>query len=127
MTSISKDEYIDKLNDIVNECNNIYHNTMKMKSIIVMTSTYNDFGIENDDKDPKFKVGDYVRILKYKSLFAKGCTSNWSKKCFFLIKNVKNTVPWRYLIEDLCREKIVGTICEKELQKTNRIEFIIEK
>ena len=48
-----------------------------------MTSTYNDFGIENDDKDPKFKVGEYVRILKYKSIFAKACTSNWSKKFFF--------------------------------------------
>ena len=83
MTSISKNEYIDKLKDIVNECNNIYHNTMKMQSIIVMTSTYNDFGIENDDKDPKFKVGEYVRILKYKSIFAKACTSNWSKKFFF--------------------------------------------
>ena len=72
MTSISKNVYIDKLDDIVNEYYNIKHRTTKMKPI----NTYIDFGKEVNDNDPKFKVGDHVRISKYKNSFAKGYTPN---------------------------------------------------
>ena len=100
MTSISKNVYIDKLDDIVDEYNNTYHTTIK--------------------------VGDHVRISKYKNIFAKGYMPNWSEEVF-VIKKVKNTVPWTYVINDLNGEEITGTFYEKELQKTNQEEFRIEK
>ena len=72
MNSISKNVYIDKLDDIVNECNNKYHRTIKMKPVDVKNNTYIDSNNEVNDIDPKFKVGDHVRIPKYKDIFAKG-------------------------------------------------------
>ena len=88
MTSISKNVYIDKLDDIVDEYNNTYHRTIKMKPVDVKDNTYIDFKKEVNDKDPKFKVGDRVRISKYKNIFAKGYTPNWSEEAF-VIKEVK--------------------------------------
>ena len=126
MTAISKNLYIDKLDDIVLEYNNIYHRTIKMKSVHVKDNTYIDFETEVNDKDPKFKVGDYVRISKYKNIFAKGYMPNWSEEVFTIGK-IKNTVPWTYVINDLNSEEIIGTFYEKELQKTNQKEFRIEK
>ena len=126
MTSISKNIYIDKLDDIVNEYNNTYDRTIKMKPINVKKNTYINIDKEINDKDPKFRVGDHVKISKYKNIFPKGYTLNWSEQ-IFVIKKVKNTVPWTYVINDLNGEKIIGTCYEKELQKTNQKEFIIEK
>ena len=77
-------------------------------------------------KNPKFKVGDSVRISKYKNIFAKGYTPNWSEEVFILNK-IKNTVPWTHAINDLNGEEITGSFYEKELQKTNQKEFRIEK
>ena len=91
MTSVSKYVYIDKLDDTVNEYNNTYHRTIKRKPIEVKDKTYVDSIKEFNDKNPKFKVGDPVRTLKYKDIFPKGCTPNWSEKVF-VIKEVKNTV-----------------------------------
>ena len=71
MTSISKNVYIDKLDDIVNECNNTYHRTIKMKPVDVNDNTYIDFEKEVNNKDPKFKIGDHVRISKYKIFLLK--------------------------------------------------------
>ena len=79
-----------------------------------------------NNKDPKFQVGDRVRISKYKNNFAKGYTPNWSEEVF-VIKKVKNTVPWIYVINDLNGEEKIGTFYEKELQKTSQEEFRIEK
>ena len=76
VASITKNVYIDKLNDIVNEYNNTYHITIKMKPIDVRDNTYINIGKEVNDNDPKFKVGDSVRISKYKKKFAKGYTPN---------------------------------------------------
>ena len=126
MTSISKNLYIDKLDDIVDEYNNTYHITIKMKPADVKDNTYINADKEINNKDPKFKVGDHVRISKYKNIFAKGYMSNWSEEVF-VIKRVKNTVPWAYVINDLNGEEITGTFYEKELQKTNQEEFRIEK
>ena len=72
MTSVSKDAYIDKLGYIVDEYNNIYHRKSKMKPVDVKDDTYIGFKKDVNDKDPKFKVGDHVRISKYKNIFAKG-------------------------------------------------------
>ena len=126
ITSVSKNVYIDKLDDIVDEYNNTYHRTIKMKPIDVKDNTYIDFEKEVNYKDPKFKVGDHVRISKYKNIFAKGYTPNWSEEVL-VIKKVKNTVPWTYVINDLNGEEINGSFYEKELQKTNQKEFRIEK
>ena len=126
MTSISKNVYIDKLDDIINEYNNTYHTTIKMKSIDVKDNTYINSDKEVNDKNPKFKVGDQVRISKYKNIFAKGYTPNSSEEVF-IIKEVKNTFPWTYAINDLNGEEITGTFYEKELQKTNQKEFRINK
>ena len=131
MTSISKNVYIDKLDDTANEYNNTYHRTGKMKPVDVEEDTYIDStelhsSKEVNDKYPKLKVGDHVRISKYKKVFAKGNTSNWSEEVF-VIKKVKNTVPWTYVINDLNGEETIGTFFEKELQKTNQQELRIEK
>ena len=126
MTSISTNVYIDKLDDIVNEYNNAYHTAIKMKPADVKDNTYVNTDKEINNKDPKFKVGDHVRISKYKNIFAKGYTPNWSEEVF-IIKNVKNTVPWTYVINDLNGEEITGTFYEKELQNTIQEEFKIEK
>ena len=126
MTLISKNLYIDKLDDIVNECNNAKHRTIKMKPIDVKDNTYIDFGKEVNDNYPKFKVGDHVRISKYKNTFAKGYTPNWSEEVF-VIKKIKNTVPWTFVIDDLNGEEITGTFYEKESQKIDQQEFRIEK
>ena len=118
--------YIDKLNDIVDEYNNRYHTTIKMKPIDVKDNTYINTDKETNDKDPKFKVGDHVRISKYKKIFAKGYTPNWSEEVF-VIKKVKNTFPWTYVINDFNGDDIMGTFYEKELQETSQEEFKIEK
>ena len=114
---------IDKLIDIVNENNSVYHRTIKMKPVDVKDNTYIDFKKEDNDKDPKFKVGNHVGVSKYKNIFAKGYTTNWSEE-FFVMKKVKNKVPWTYGING---EEIIGTLYEKELQRTNQQEFRIEK
>ena len=126
MPSISKNVYIDKLDDIVNKYNNAYRRAIKMKPVDVKANTYFDFKKEVNDKNAKLKVGDHVRISKYKNIFAKGYTPNWSEEVF-VIKKVKNTVPWTYVINDLNGEEIIGTFYEKELQKTNQQEFRIKK
>ena len=97
-----------------------------MKSIDVKDNTYINTDKEINNKDPKFKVGDYVRISKYKNIFAKGHMPNWSEDVF-VIKKIKNTAPWTYVINDLNGEEITGIFYEKELQKTNQEEFRIER
>ena len=111
---------------MVNEYNNTYHRTIKMKPVDVKNNTYIDSNKEVNDKDPKFKVGDRVRISKYKNIFAKGYTPNQCEEVF-VIKEVKSTVPLTYLINNLNGEEIIGTFYEKEEQKTNQKEFRIEK
>ena len=83
-----------------------------MKHINVKHNTYIDSIEAVNDKDPKFQAGDHVRISKYKNIFAKGYTPNWSEE-IFVIKKIKNTVPWTYVISDLNGEKIIGTFYEK--------------
>ena len=87
-----------------------------MKPIEVKDSEYIDSIKEVNDKGRKFKVGNHVRISKYKNIFAKGYTSNWSEDVF-VIKEVKNTVPWSYVINDLNGQEIIRTFHEKELQQ----------
>ena len=81
MTSVSKNVYIDKLDDIVNEYNNTYHRTIKMKPVDVKDNTYINLRKEVNDKDPKYIIGDHVRISKYKNIFAKGYTPKCRSFC----------------------------------------------
>ena len=122
MTSTSKNVYIDKLDNIVNKYNNKYHRATKMKLVDVKLMTFIDSSKEINEEDLKFKIGDIVRISKYKNIFAKDCVPKWSEEVF-LITKVKNTVPWTYVISDLKDKEIVGTLFEIELQKTNQKEY----
>ena len=124
MTAVSKNVYIDNLSDIVSEYNNTYHRTIKMKPVDVKDNKYIDFNKEVNDKDSKFKVGDHVRISKYKNILLKDIFQIKSEEVF-VIKEVKNTVPWKYIIGDVNCEKFFGLFYEKELQKTNQEEFRI--
>ena len=100
MTAISENVYYDVLDDIVDEYNNTYHETIKMKPIYVKNDSFAEYNEESNKKDPKFKVGDPVRISKYKNIFAKGYVPNWRGEIF---------------------------VVKKELQKTNQKEFRIQK
>ena len=127
MTSISKNVYIDKLDDIVREYNNTYHTTIKMKPINVENNAYTNFFFKKvNDKNLKFKIGDHLKISKYKNISAKEYMPNFSEE-IFVFNNIENTVPWTYIINDLNVKKIIGTFYEKELQKTNQQKFRIEK
>ena len=92
MTSVSKNMYIDSFIS-----NNLYHNTSKKKAVNVNSSTYIDFGVENNKKDPKFAGGDHIRISKYKNIFVKVFTPIWSERVF-VIRKVKNAVLWTFCV-----------------------------
>ena len=112
MTAISKNVYFDVLDDIVDQYNNTYHRRIKVKPIDVGDVSFTEYNEESNEKDPKFKIGDYVRISKSKNIFPKGYTSNWSDE-IFAVKKIKNTVPWTYVISDLNGGQIVGSFYEK--------------
>ena len=126
MTAVSKNVYFDVLDDIVNKYNNTVHKTIKMKPIDVTSDTYAEYNEDSNKKDPKLKVGDHIRISKYKNIFAKGYNPNWSEEVF-VVGKIKNTVPWTYVINDLNGEPIAGGFYEKELQNTSLEKSRIEK
>ena len=97
-----------------------------MKPIHVKPSTFIDSSKEINNKDPKFKIGDFVRISKYKNIFAKGYVPNWSEEVF-VIKKVKKTVSWTYVISDLKGAEIIGTFYENVLQKQIKKSLELKK
>ena len=116
MAATGKNVYYNVLDDVVNKYNNTKHSTIKMKPIDVKNNkrVYVD---EHNEKDSRFKVGDRVRISKFKNIFAKGYTPNWSSE-IFIIDKINDTVPYTYNIKDLNDEEIIGSFYDKELQKT---------
>ena len=112
MTTIGKNVYFNVLDDIIDKYNNSFHSSIKMKPKDVKDSV--KYSEESNKKNPKFKVADHVRISKYKNVFAKGYTPNWSEEVF-VIRKLQNTVPWTYLINNLKGEEIKGSFYEKEL------------
>ena len=124
--SISKNGYIDKLGDIVSKYNNTCQKTIKMKPVNENRSIFTDVNKENIKECPKFEVGDHVRMSKYKNNFAIGYVPNLSDEPF-VIKKVRNTVLWTYIISDLNKQVILGTLYKKQLQQKNQKEFRIEK
>ena len=124
MTAVSKNVYFDLLNDILIKYNNTVQGNIKMKPTDVslkwnQSDSYAKYNEDSNVAKPKFKVGDHVRISKYKNSFSEGYTQNWSEEVF-VISKIKNTVPWKYVISDLNGEKITGSFYEKELQKTRK-------
>ena len=126
MTAISKYFYFGVLDDMVNKYNSTVHRTTEIKPVDVKSDSYVEYNENSNKKDPKFKVGDHVRISKYKNIFAKGYAPNWSEEVF-VVSKIKNTVPWTYVVSDLNGEEINGSFLEKELQKTSQNEISIEK
>ena len=116
MTALSKNVYFDVLDDIVKKYNNTVHRTIKLKPIDVTSNPYAEYNENSNEKDPKFKVGGHVRISKYKNIFAKVYTQNWSAE-IFVVSKIKNTVPSTYVISDLNGEKIDGTFMKKNSKK----------
>ena len=123
MTAISNNVYFDVLDDTVNKYNNTVYRTIKTKPIDITDDFYAEY---NENCNKKILNLKLVTMLKYKNIFAKGYTPNWSEKAFVINGN-KNTVPWTYVISDLNGEEITGSFYEKELQKTNQEKFRIEK
>ena len=126
MTAVSENVSFDVLEDIVNKYNNTVYRSIKMKPIDVTSDSYAEYSEDSNEKDPKFKVGDCIMILKYKNIFTKGYTQNWSEEVF-VVSKIKNTVPWTYVISDLNGEPIIGSFYEKELQKNSQERFTIEE
>ena len=116
MTAISKNVYFGVWNDIVNKYNNTIHRTIKMKHIDVTNDSYAEYNENSNKKNPKLKIGDRVRISKYKNIFAKGYAPNWSEEVF-LISKIKNTVPWTYVVSDLNGEKLLKVFMESNSRK----------
>ena len=114
MTAVSKNVYLDVLDDIVNKYNTTVPTTIKKKPIDVTSDSYGEYNEDSTVTKPKFKVGDPVRISKYKKIFAKGYTQNWSEDVL-IIRKIRNTVTWTYVISALNDEKNAGSFYEKEL------------
>ena len=117
MSAVSKNIYLDVLDDIVNKYNNTVH---RMKPINVTSDSYAEYNEDSNVTKSKFKVGDHFRISKYKkNVLAKGFMQKWSKEVF-VISKIKNRVPWTYVISDLNGEPIAKSFYEKELQKKKK-------
>ena len=116
MTTTGKNVYYDVLDDVVNEYNNTKHSTIKMKPIDAKSNKRVCID-EHNGKDSRFKVGDRVRISRYKNIFAKGYAPNWSKE-IVIVDKVNDTVPYTCNLKDLNDEEIIGSFYDKELQET---------
>ena len=120
MAAISKNVYFDVLDDIVDKYNNTAHRSIKMNSIDATSDCYAEYNKDSNKKDPKFKVGDHVRISKYKNIFAKEYTQNQSDEVF-VVSKIKNTAPWTYVISGLNGEPIMGSFykknCKEQIKK----------
>ena len=96
-----------------------------MKPIEVTSDSYAEYNEDYNEKYPKFEVGDHVRISKYRNIFAKGYSQNWSE--VFVVSKIKNKELWTNVISDLAGEPITKSFYEKELQKPNQEKFTIKK
>ena len=135
MANIGKNVYYDVLDDIVTEYNNTKHSTIKMKPKDVKNDTAELNSLEpttkssaiarnkrvyideHNEKSARYNVGDRVRISKFKNIFAKGYTPNWSRE-MFIVNKINDTVPYTYNLKDLNDKEIIGSFYDKELQKT---------
>ena len=133
-TDYNTNKYIDVLPDLVEDYNNTVHSSTKLSptdaskeknELKVWRNLYPD-RYKTSRLNPKFSVGDEVRITKKKKVFEKGYTTRWTEE-IFTIKEIRETNPITYKLEDLQGEEIKGTFYEPELQKTEQQIFRIEK
>ena len=117
MTATGKNAYYDVLDDVVNKYNNTKHSTIRMKPMDVGDNNKRVYIDEHSEKRSRFKVGDRVRISKFKNIFGKGYTPNWSRE-IFIVDKINDTVPYTYNIKDLNGEEIIGSFYDRELQKS---------
>ena len=113
MTATGENVYYDVLDDLINKYNNTKHSTIKMKPIDIKDNNKRVYADEHNEKDIRFKVGDRVRIFKFKNIFAKGYTPSWSKE-IFIVDKINDTVPYTNNLKDLNDEEIIGTFCDRE-------------
>ena len=117
MIATGKKVYYDVLDNVVNIYNNTEHSTVTMKPIDVGDNNKRAYIDEHNEKDSKVKVGDRVRISRYKNIFGKGYAPNWSSE-IFIVDKINDTVPYTYKLKDLNDEEIRSSFYDKELQKT---------
>ena len=122
MTAISKSVYWNVLDDIVNKYNNADHRTIKIKPVDVTSDSYAKYDKDSYVTKPKLKFGDNVRISKYRNIFAKGYTENWSEEVF-VVSKIKSAVPWANVISDLNGEPIAGSFIKENCQKVVKKNF----
>ena len=116
MTSARKNVYIDKLDDIVNVYNNAYHGTIKMKLVDVKDNAYINFGKEFNDKEPKFKVWDHVRISKCKTLLLNAILQIGQKN-FLWLKKTKIQFHGHVSLMILMVKKLLESFIKKNCKK----------
>ena len=130
MTSISKNVYIDKLDDIVKKYNNTYHKSIKMKPVDVKDNTYISFKKEVSDKNPKFKVGDLVRISKYKNISLKGICQIGQKK-YLLLRKLKILYHGYMFLMTLMVKKLLVSFmkmnCKRLIKKNSEQKKYLRK
>ena len=119
MTAVSKNVYIDELDDIVDDYNNTYHRTIKMKLVDVKSGNYIEYNLNSNDKDPKFQGGDNVTISKYKNIFAKGYNPNWSEEVLCLRK-MKTLFHGHMLLVTLMEKKLLEYFIKKIAKNKSR-------
>ena len=124
MNSVSKHVYIYKLDDIVNEYNNAYHSTIKVKPVDVKSNTYINFSKQINDEDSKFKIGDIVRISKYKNVFAKGYVPSWSEEIFVITKVLSRG---HMLLVILKSKKLLDIFMKKNCNKQTKKSLELKK
>ena len=117
MTVTGKNVYYNDLDDAVSEYNNTKHSTIKMKPKYVGDNNKRVYIDEHNEKSARYNVGDRIRISKFKNIFAKGYTPNWSKE-IFIVNKINDTVPYTYNLKDLNDEEIVNSFYDRGLQKT---------
>ena len=122
MTAISKSVYLNVLDDIVNKYKNADHKTIKIKPIDVTSDSYAKYDKDSYVTKLKLKFGDNVRISKYRNIFAKGYTENWSEEVF-VVSKIKSAVPWAYVISGLNGEPIAGSFMKENCQKVVKKNF----
>ena len=116
MAGDDRKSYFGYLNQLVDKCNNTYHLPTGVKSIGADYSAFTK-DVKTNPKASKFKFGDRVGITKFKNIFSKGFTKNWSREIFD-INSVSKANPWMYKIKDSNGEKLVGSFYKKELSSS---------
>ena len=125
MTRTNSNNYVNKLQELIDKYNHTYNRSIgmspfeasKTENIAKVFRTLYPHKTNKKTEKPKFKVGDRVRIYKYKNKFEKGSAQNWTKE-IFVVDSIVNSDPITYKIKDLNNEEILGSFYAQELNPT---------